>query len=371
MSGYALQYRPELNRWVFAAATADADQSPLTYAMSLLPPRLGEWTHLTGVYDYPARQLRLYVDGQLVGTRSDAVLWPAGGKAVIGRSKADGLPTGYFPGALDGIRIGEGVATDATIAQRGTWGTPAIGQLGRFVNTAGDHYTGRTDQVRAGYHFEGTLGRLAASGPNTRTLYACQAGTDAFTSTDSACEGATKVEDIGAVYTLQPTNIPTIPLYRCLGGADRFESRMDTCEGGTQQALLGYTVAYGTLVRYTDPGVDHLTTVDGGPVSYFDETSFGMVGLTSPAGTQPLMSCRDGQDMFASTEAACEGKTVIGAVGSIWPDPPGAPNLAIYRCRVGADSFVSVDAGCEGATLDRQLGYVLTGAPTDAAVFGA
>jgi hypothetical protein len=371
MSGYALQYRPELNRWVFAAATGDADQSPLTYAMSLLPPRLGEWTHLTGVYDYPARQLRLYVDGQLVGTRDNAVLWPAGGKAVIGRSKADGVPTGYFPGALDGIRIGEGVATEATIAQRGTWGTPATDQLGRFVNTAGDHYTGRTDQVRAGYHFEGTLGRLAASGPNTRTLYACQAGTDAFTSTDSACEGAAKVGDIGLVYTVAPTNIPTIPVYRCLGGADRFESRTDTCEGGAQQALLGYTVAYGTLVRYTDPGYDHVTTVDGGPVSYFDEASLGLVGLTSPAGTQRLMSCRDGQDMFASTDAACEGKTVIGAVGSIWPDPPGAPNHAIYRCKVGTDSFVSVDDACEGATVDRRLGYVLAGVPADAAVFGA
>lgn len=371
MSGFALQYRPELNRWVFAAATADADESPLVYAMSPLPPRLGEWTHLTGVYDYPARQLRLYVDGQLVGTRGDAVLWPAGGRAVIGRGKANGVPAGFFPGALDGIRLGEGVATDATIARRGTWAAPATEQLGRFVNTAGDHYTGRTDQVRAGYHFEGTLGRLAASGPNTRTLYACQAGTDAFTSTDSACEGATKVEDIGLVYTVKPANIPTIPIYRCLGGADRFESRTDTCEGGTQQALLGYTVAYGTLVRYADPGFDHLTTVDGAPVSYVNEASLGMVVLTSTVDTQPLMSCRDGQDLFASTDAACEGKTVVGSVGRIWPDAPGAPNRAIYRCRLGTDSFVSVDAGCEGATVDRQLGYVLAGVPADAAVFAA
>jgi hypothetical protein len=114
-----------------------------------------------------------------------------------------------------------------------------------------------------------------------------------------------------------------------------------------------------------------VTTVDGGPVSYFNETSIGVVGLTSPAGTQRLMSCRDGQDMFASTDAACEGRTVIGAVGSIWPDAPGGPNRAIYRCKVGTDSFVSLDEGCEGATVDRQLGYVLVGAPADAAVFGA
>jgi len=371
MSGYALQYRPELNRWVFGAATDDSDGARLVYAMSVQPPRLTEWTHLTGVYDYPARQLRLYVDGQLVGTRDSALLWPAGGKVVIGRGKTNGAPGEFFPGGIDGVRIGEGVAAVTTIARRGAWAVPPGGQLGRFVNTAGDHYTGRTDAVRPGYHFEGTLGRPAASGPNTRMLYACQAGTDAFTSTDSACEGKTKMADIGLVYTVQPTNIPTIPLYRCGAGGDRFESRMSNCEGATQESLLGYTVAYGTLVRYVDPGYDHLTTVDGSPTSYYAEGAAGLVGLTSPAGTQPLMSCRDGQDLFASTDPACEGKTVLNAVGSVWPAAPGAPNRAVYRCRVGTDSFVSVDSGCEGAVLDRRLGYVLTDVPATTAEFAS
>ncbi|MFI6077372.1 LamG domain-containing protein [Actinoplanes sp. NPDC051343] len=371
MSGYALQYRPELNRWVFGAASSDADGSPLVYAMSVQPPRLNEWTHLTGVYDYPARQLRLYVDGQLVGTRAGAVLWPAGGKVVIGRGRANGVSGEFFPGGIDGVRIGEGVATEPTIAQRGRWATPQGGQLGRFVNTAGDHYTGRTDVVRPGYHFEGTLGRLAASGPDTREIYACQAGTDAFTSTDSTCEGKTKMADIGLVYTVQPTNIPTIPVYECDAGVDRFESRMSDCEGATPQSLLGYTVAYGTLVRYVDPGIDHFTTVDGSPASYYTESAAGLVGLTSPAGTQPLMSCRDGQDLFASTDAACEGRTVVNVVGTLWPTAPSAPNRPIYRCRAGRESFVSVDSGCEGAVVDRQLGYVLTDVPATTAVFGS
>ncbi|TDV56086.1 LamG domain-containing protein [Actinophytocola oryzae] len=174
MSGYALQYRPELNRWVFAGYTSDSDGAPLAYATDLVPPKLNEWTHLAGVYDYPARQLRLYVNGQLVGSRNNVVLWPASGKVVVGRGRINGASAGFFTGSLDEVRIAEGVVTDDRIAVRGGWAAPQGGQLGRFVNGAGDHYTGSTDQVRSGYHFEGTLGRPAAAGANTTMLHACQ-----------------------------------------------------------------------------------------------------------------------------------------------------------------------------------------------------
>jgi hypothetical protein len=369
MSGYALQYRPELDRWVFSGYTSDSDGAQLTYAADLVPPRLNEWTHLTGVYDYPARQLRLYVNGQLTGSRNNVVLWPATGKAVVGRGRINGQPAGFFTGGLDEIRIGEGVATDATIAARGGWAAPQSGQLGRFVNGAGDHYTGGTEAVRPGYHFEGTLGRPAADGPNTTMLHACQDGTDAFTSTDAACEGATVVGDVGLVYTVAPTNIPTMPVYRCLGGADRFESRSATCEGGTQQKLLGYSVAYGTLARYVLPGFDHISTVDGAPAAFQAEGPQGLLALSPIDGTTALMSCRNGVDTFVSTDPACEGRTVLGSLGRIWTTAPSAPNQPLYRCHVGADSFVALVADCGGYPVDAELGHVLVDAPAVTAVF--
>ncbi|MEV4315644.1 LamG domain-containing protein [Actinocrispum sp. NPDC049592] len=369
-SGYVLQYRPDLNRWVFGAYTADADGAPMVYAADLVAPKVNEWTHLAGVYDYPARQLRLYVNGQLVSFRNSAVLWPATGKQVIGRGKVNGVAAGYFRGALDEVHAAEGVTSDSEIAERAGWPAPVAGQLGRFVNGAGDHYTGPTDQVRPGYHFEGTLGRPAAAGANTRALYACSAGKDAFTSVDSACEGQTKVGDIGLVYTVQPTNIPTIPIYRCNAGADRFESRSSTCEGATSEGLLGYSVGYGTLTRYILPGYDDVATVDGSMVGAEFGVAVGVTALVQQPDSTPLMLCRNGNDSFASTDAACEGKTVVGSQGYVWTVAPAGPSQPIYRCK-GTDSFISADPGCAGYPMEKQLGYVLVNAPADAAVFGS
>jgi hypothetical protein len=373
MSGYVLQYRPDLRRWVFGAAESDSDAAPLVYAASLVAPKVNEWTHVSGVYDYAGRQLRLYVDGELVGTRNNVVLWRATGTTVLGRDKTNGRPSGFFPGLLDEVRISEGVVSDATTGDRGGWGSPQPGQLGRFANAVGDRYTGSTDQVRDGYHFEATLGIPAAAGPNTRTLYACSSGADSFTSADSTCEGATKLGDVGLVYTEQPTNLATIPMYRCNSGPDHFESRQATCEGGTSEGLLGYTVAYGVLARYNMAGTDHASTIDGPPPSYRTEGPQDLLALTPEPGTRPLLSCVDGFDWFVSTDPACEGRTLLAPIGNVWTEAPtGRDSRPIYRCRFNnTDSFVSLDAGCEGLTGDRQqLGYVLSDLPDVTPTFG-
>ncbi|MEV4760053.1 LamG domain-containing protein [Micromonospora sp. NPDC049559] len=374
MSGYFLQYRPELRRWAFGAAESDSDAAPLVYVASLVPPKADEWTQVTGVYDYAGRQLRLYVDGELVGTRNNVVLWRATGGVVLGRGKTNGQASGFFPGALDEVRVTGGVVDDATIADRGRWGDPQPGQLGRFLNAAGDHYTGPTDRVRDGYHFEGTLGLPAAVGPNTRMLYACARGADAFTSLDAGCEGATKLDDVGLVYTTPPTNLATIPVYRCASATDRFESRLATCEGATSEGLLGYTVAYGVLARYNlAEGPDHDSTTDGPLPSYRAEGPQGLLALTPEAGTRPLFRCAAGTERFVSTDPACAGRTVLASLGRLWPEVPvGRDSRPIYQCRFrDSDSFVSLDAGCEGQPGDRQLlGYVLTAAPDVVPTFG-
>ncbi|MEJ3750146.1 LamG domain-containing protein [Actinomycetes bacterium KLBMP 9797] len=372
MSGFQLQYRPALKRWVFGAPTHDADASELVYAASLTAPPAGRWTHLTGVYDYPARQLRLYVDGTLAGIRDNVTLWRATGAFTVGRGKVDGQPADFFPGTLDEVTVAFGAPPDASVAGRAAWPAPLAGQLGRYVNGAGDRYTGSTTAAaRAGYHFESALGALVAAGqPNTRTLYACLFGTDGFTSVDPACEGQTAVGAIGAVYTTPPTNLATVPVHRCNTGPDHYESRSG-CAGATAEGVLGYAPAYAPLSRYyfDDGFADHLSTVDGTPPAYRQEGSAGLLSLVAQPGTTPLLTCRTGGDQFVSTDPACEGGSVLSTIGHVWTAATDGVGTAIYRCVYAGQRFVSRSATCEGQTVDRQLGYLRASPPDVTPVF--
>ncbi|WP_310363088.1 ricin-type beta-trefoil lectin domain protein [Catenuloplanes atrovinosus] len=73
------------------------------------------WTHLVGVYDAEAGEIRLYVDGELKGATDVAPLWLAGGNSVVGRGWYDGKATDWFPGAIDDVRLYQGVLTQQEI----------------------------------------------------------------------------------------------------------------------------------------------------------------------------------------------------------------------------------------------------------------
>lgn len=373
-SGFVLQYRPGLRRWVFGQATSDSDGAPMIYAHSLLPPALDRWTHVQGVFDYPARQLRIYVDGQLVGVRDDVTLWRAYGKLALGRAKENNGPNGFFHGAIDEVHIDEWEISDAKLAERTGWPLPQTGQIGSYVNLAGDRYTASTaGKPREGYHFQTTLGMPAAPGPNTTMLYECVSGSDGYSSADAGCEGGTNVGEVGLVYTVRPANLETVPVYRCLSGADRFESRQEDCEGGSRQATLGHTLAYAPLKRHYFPsGPDHYTTVDGAPPAYLAEGIHGFLGLTRPAGAIFLYSCAQGVDQFVSTDASCEGKTVIGTLGTIYAQPPaGVASRPLQRCVYAGQRFTSTTGNCEGQTPDGDLGYILANPSTTTAEFSS
>ncbi|WP_433439624.1 LamG domain-containing protein [Nonomuraea sp. CA-141351] len=374
MSGFALQYRYPLKRWVFGAPVADSDGAEMVYVPSQKEPKAGEWTHLTGVYDYAARQLRLYVDGELAGYKNNVALWPASVKFAIGRGKVNGGNDLFFPGAIDEVVTNQGAVPEKEIARRAAWPKAPETQLGGFVNTAGDHYSGDTTvAARKGYHFASTLGTLVPSQrTNTRTLYACDAGGDAFTSTDAACEGKTALGEIGAVYTTPPSNEATIPIYRCDTAKDSFDSRDARCGGAATGTLLGHTLAYAPLARYNYHTVlpDHSAVVDGPPPGYEAEGTLGLLALTPEAGTRPLTGCQAGVEQFVSLDPACEGQTVTGVLGHIWTAAPeGRQSHLLYRCRAGGDHFVSPLETCEGQTVEGALGYALVAAPDIEPVF--
>ncbi|MFG3419141.1 LamG domain-containing protein [Micromonospora sp. NPDC048063] len=110
-------YAAPSNRWVFAVLTPDASGGALwsaAWADSLELTKLGEWTHLTGVFDASAGEVRLYINGvrqQQVATGAD------GGTSSEPLYVGAGHTTwGHLAGDLDQIKIFAGAMSDREVA---------------------------------------------------------------------------------------------------------------------------------------------------------------------------------------------------------------------------------------------------------------
>jgi hypothetical protein len=292
-------------------------------------------------------------DGASIVTTEDATLYStAGGEVDLAGSCTNGCDNSIVLNQSSILPL-----VQAT-ANRG----PGYGELARY-NNGQDHFS-TVASVPAGYRFETPLGLLdRQADPGTTPLFACQAGTDMFTSIDPACEGQQMVVSLGWIYTASPQTQPLVALYRCKTAAagEHFDSLDPNCEGRVVESRLGYTIAYSTLSRYTN-GPDHATSTFGLAPGYQPEATFGMLSMVAQAGTQRLMSCMAGSDEFTSLDAACEGQQVVAQLGWIWAvAPQNLPSLAIYRCKVNGsgEHFDSVDAACEGQQIEAKLGYIL------------
>jgi hypothetical protein len=114
-SGFYLQYSAQDNAWVLAMTTSDTANTPVTRAVSPFPPKVGGWTHLVGVHDAVAGQLRLYVDGRRAAEAAHTTAWNATGAFVVGRGRWNGSPADYFPGTIDQVQVWSRALTDADV----------------------------------------------------------------------------------------------------------------------------------------------------------------------------------------------------------------------------------------------------------------
>ncbi|MCX4743521.1 LamG-like jellyroll fold domain-containing protein [Streptomyces antibioticus] len=105
--GFELYYSQHYNRWVFNQYTADKADASIARAMAAAPgdAKAGEWTHLVGVYDAKAKQLRLYLNGKLTGSTAYATAWEARRGLRIGAGSYNGTAKAFFPGTIDELRI--------------------------------------------------------------------------------------------------------------------------------------------------------------------------------------------------------------------------------------------------------------------------
>jgi hypothetical protein len=111
----------------YEAMTVSADQDLGETYTHLIAPQLlslddtGGWTQLTLVYDTSARQLRLYVNGDLAGAATQNSMWNAAGPLIVGNSwwSADNTTGGWVEqwfGGVDELTVYQGAMTSAEVA---------------------------------------------------------------------------------------------------------------------------------------------------------------------------------------------------------------------------------------------------------------
>jgi hypothetical protein len=114
ISVFRLQYRASTGQWCMTSRVEDLIGSAFRHACGI-EPDVGTWVHLAGVYDAAAHELRMYADGQLVGTRTSVDLWQASGPLVIGARILEPAD-GFFPGEIDQVMVFQGAASSSQIA---------------------------------------------------------------------------------------------------------------------------------------------------------------------------------------------------------------------------------------------------------------
>ncbi|MFD1539856.1 LamG-like jellyroll fold domain-containing protein [Nonomuraea guangzhouensis] len=125
-SGFQLGVNPAPSSWVFKTPANDVKgaSAPWTGAIAPAPPELNAWTQLTGVYDAPAKMLRLYVNGTKAAETPVASVLDARGAFQIGRSRYDGGYANNWPGDVDEVKVFAEALSDDDAASLAAGSTP-------------------------------------------------------------------------------------------------------------------------------------------------------------------------------------------------------------------------------------------------------
>ncbi|MGW4661571.1 LamG-like jellyroll fold domain-containing protein [Streptosporangium sandarakinum] len=192
--GFSLGYSKAEGRWALSRTVADTDGAAVVRALSTSAPKPGEWTHLAGVYDTAAGELSLYVNGRLESAVPFTRPWDATGPLTIGRTKAGGAETEFWPGDVDDVRVhgramfGDEVAdlVNSAATLVGHWkldedsGAVAADSSGRAsAATLGGGASWTEGWLDGALALDGTGGHAQAAGPavNTETGFTVAAWT--------------------------------------------------------------------------------------------------------------------------------------------------------------------------------------------------
>lgn len=116
ISAFFLQYNADAKRWAFSLPSQDADAPATTLrTLSTTAPKLGEWTHLAGVYDATTKTAQIWVNGVLENTSAVNAHWNATGTVAIGRARYGGIPVGWWYGDIDEVMLHTGALNEHEI----------------------------------------------------------------------------------------------------------------------------------------------------------------------------------------------------------------------------------------------------------------
>jgi len=111
--------------WAMATIDKDADIGENWTVLGAAPlltddSDAGEWTHLVGVYDTAAKELRLYVNGALAGSAPLSSMWNATGVLSVGAAywaadTTSGAWSDQWFGGIDDLIVFQGALTSAQV----------------------------------------------------------------------------------------------------------------------------------------------------------------------------------------------------------------------------------------------------------------
>jgi hypothetical protein len=117
-AGFLLYYGAPEAQWKFKMFASSADNSGTTATLVTAPaPDIASYHHLVAVFDAQKREVRIYVDGTLGGTKAMNAAWQpwnAAGSLVLGHSQSPSGPTDLAHADIDEVRIYQGVVADVT-----------------------------------------------------------------------------------------------------------------------------------------------------------------------------------------------------------------------------------------------------------------
>ncbi|WP_343245693.1 LamG-like jellyroll fold domain-containing protein [Streptomyces sp. SID4985] len=169
--GFELYYSQYADRWVFNQYTSDTTGAPIAVAKGSQPgdARAGEWSHLIGVYDGKAQQLRLYVNGRLAGSTAYTTAWNARRGLQLGAGTYNGTRMAFFPGTIDDVRIFDRAVTtpEAELLYQGqslTSGRPERAVFPLDEDTTATEVTGAATEQPLTLHPGATSGASGIAG---------------------------------------------------------------------------------------------------------------------------------------------------------------------------------------------------------------
>ena len=116
VSAFALEYHCATSRYSFWVGDADVGNPGHTRAFGTPTEPLGAWTMVTGVYDAPNHQIRIYLDGVPQSTVAEPdTMFYATGSLTVGRQRYGDSSVAYLAAAVDQVGLWQGVLSDRQI----------------------------------------------------------------------------------------------------------------------------------------------------------------------------------------------------------------------------------------------------------------